>query len=150
MVVMIVMLLLTTCLIGRMFLRMLRGVVTLSELVRARPDRRLEEIMNRDLITIAVESDQEDVARAFEHYDFIAMPVVDDERRLLGIITHDDILDVVQEEGTEDAKKLLAFIKEEFGWDVRADSGLGLKPVSIGVRQLVVKIVFVVLFIALW
>ena len=86
--------------------RQLRGIVTLTELVRARPDRRLSEIMNRDVITLPVEADQEEVARTFEHYDFLAMPVVDGEGRLLGIVTHDDVLDVVEEESTEDAHRM--------------------------------------------
>jgi magnesium transporter len=86
--------------------RELHGVVTLTELVRARPDRRLLEIMKRDVITLPVGADQEEVARAFERYDFLAMPVVDAGRRLLGIVTHDDVLDVVEEESTEDAHRM--------------------------------------------
>jgi len=86
--------------------RKLEGVVTLTELVRAKPGRRLEEIMNRDVITLPVDADQEEVARVFERYDFLAMPVVDGVGHLLGIITYDDILDVVEEESTEDAHRM--------------------------------------------
>ena len=86
--------------------RQLRGVVTLTELVRARPDRKLREVMNPDVIALPVETDQEEVARTFERYDFLAMPVVDEDDRLLGIVTHDDVLDVVEEESTEDAHRM--------------------------------------------
>ncbi len=118
--------------------RKLLGVVTLSELVRAAPSKRLEEIMNRDLITIPVEEDQEEVARAFEHYDFLAMPVVDDDGRLLGIITYDDILDVVEEESTEDAHRMGAveplsdpYLKVGF-WSLARKRGLWLSVLFLG------------------
>jgi magnesium transporter len=118
--------------------RKLLGVVTLTELVRAAPGKRLEEIMNRDLITIPVATDQEEAARAFEHYDFLAMPVVDDQKRLLGIITHDDILDVVQEESTEDAHRMGAvepledpYLKVGF-WSLARKRGLWLSVLFFG------------------
>jgi magnesium transporter len=118
--------------------RKLLGVVTLVELVRAVPGRRLEQIMNRDLITIPVSADQEEVARAFEHYDFLAMPVVDSEGRLLGIVTHDDILDVVEEESTEDAHRMGAvepledpYLKVGF-WSLARKRGLWLSVLFLG------------------
>jgi magnesium transporter len=118
--------------------RKLLGVVTLTELVRAVPSRTLEEIMNRDLITIPVHADQEEAARAFEHYDFLAMPVVDEGGRLLGIITHDDILDVVQEESTEDVHRMGAvepledpYLKVGF-WSLARKRGLWLSVLFVG------------------
>jgi magnesium transporter len=118
--------------------RKLLGVVTLTELVRAAPSKRLEEIMNRDLITIPVAVDQEEAARAFEHYDFLAMPVVDDDGRLLGIITHDDILDVVEEESTEDVHRMGAvepledpYLKVGF-WSLARKRGLWLSVLFFG------------------
>jgi len=118
--------------------RKLLGVVTLTELVRAAPSKRLEEIMNRDLITIPVATDQEEAARAFEHYDFLAMPVVDDDRRLLGIITYDDILDVVEEESTEDVHRMGAveplsdpYLKVGF-WSLARKRGLWLSVLFLG------------------
>lgn len=63
----------------------------------------ISDLMQRDLVTVLATDDQEAVAEKVADYDFLAIPVVDDERRLLGIITHDDIIDVLREEATEDA-----------------------------------------------
>ena len=83
----------------------LRGVVSARQLVSAmgRPDARLLDLMESDLTVADVMDDQEEVADKVAHYDLLAIPVVDAERRMLGIITHDDIIDVVREEATEDA-----------------------------------------------
>ncbi|MGD8376586.1 MAG: magnesium transporter [Acidobacteriota bacterium] len=118
--------------------RTLRGVVTLTELVRARPGRTLAEVMNRDVIAIPVETDQEEVARMFERYDFLAMPVVDAAGKLLGIVTHDDVLDVVQEESTEDAHRMGAieplddpYLRSSF-WALAWRRGLWLSILFLG------------------
>src|SRR4029077_12145564 len=66
----------------------------------------VSEIMDQDVISVRVDEDQEIVARKIARYDFIAMPVVDAEGRLVGIVTHDDVLDVLQEEATEDAHRM--------------------------------------------
>lgn len=86
--------------------RRVRGFLSLRKLILARPDTPLEAIVERDVLSVQVDEDQEDVARKIAKYDFIAMPVVDDQGRLVGIITHDDVLDVVQEEATEDAYRM--------------------------------------------
>ncbi|MBT4866899.1 MAG: magnesium transporter [Planctomycetaceae bacterium] len=86
--------------------RHLLGFVTLRELILARPDARLGDIMTRSVISVRVDDDQEVVANELARYDFIAIPVVDNQNRLVGIITHDDVLDVVQQEATEDAHRL--------------------------------------------
>ncbi len=88
----------------------LRGVVTTRQLVSAlnKPETTLSDIMERDLITAYVLEDQEDVARKVARYDLLAIPVVDDEHRMVGIITHDDVIDVVVEEATEDAHRIAA------------------------------------------
>lgn len=83
--------------------RSLLGFVSLRQLILARPDRNVSEFMRRDVISMRVDDDQEDVALTLAKYDFIAIPVVDETQRLVGIVTHDDVLDVVQEEATEDA-----------------------------------------------
>jgi magnesium transporter len=118
--------------------RQLQGVVTLTELVRAKPGLRLEEAMHANPITVVVDADQEAVARTFEHYDFLAMPVVDGEGRLLGIITHDDVLDVVEEESTEDAHRMGAvepldvpYLRAGF-WSVAYKRGLWLSVLFLG------------------
>jgi magnesium transporter len=86
--------------------RHLRGFVSLRKLILARPDTRVAEIMDRDVISVRVDEDQEVAANLIARYDFIAMPVVDDQGRLVGIITHDDVLDVLQAEATEDVHRM--------------------------------------------
>lgn len=86
--------------------RRLDGFVSLRELILAKPNTVLSEIMQRDVISVRVDDDQEFVAQELAKYDFIAIPVVDQGHHLVGIITHDDVLDVVQEEATEDAHRL--------------------------------------------
>lgn len=86
--------------------RHLRGFVSLRELILAPPDARLRDIMTASVISVRVDDDQEAVANELARFDFIAIPVVDNQNRLVGIITHDDVLDVVQQEATEDAHRL--------------------------------------------
>lgn len=78
------------------------GVVNLRALILADPDQTIEDIMLRDVITIRVDMDQEEVAQIFSRYDLLALPVVDAENHLVGIITVDDVVDVIEEEATED------------------------------------------------
>ena len=86
----------------------LRGTVTTRQLVSAigKPDVRLRDLMETELIVANVREDQEEVARKVARYDLLAIPVVDDELRMLGIITHDDIIDVVREEAVEDVQRM--------------------------------------------
>jgi magnesium transporter len=86
--------------------RHLHGFITLRKLFLARPDALVSELMDKDVISVRVDEDQEVVANKIARYDFIAMPVVDDQGRLVGIVTHDDVLDVVQQEATEDVHRL--------------------------------------------
>src|SRR5262249_54542454 len=86
--------------------RHLHGFVSLRKLILARPETPVSELMDKDVISVSVTDDQEEVAKKMARYDFIAMPVVDDQRRLVGIVTHDDVLDVVQQEATEDVHRL--------------------------------------------
>jgi len=83
----------------------LRGLVSARQLVSAmgKPDTCIGQLMERDLVTVHVQDDQEVVADRVARYDLLAIPVVDTEHRLLGIITHDDVIDVVREEAAEDA-----------------------------------------------
>ena len=82
--------------------RHLLGVVSLRQVITAPPDRLLRDIMNPDVVTVAPTTDQEEVARLVSRYDLLALPVVAAEGRMLGIITVDDVIDVLVEEGTED------------------------------------------------
>jgi magnesium transporter len=86
--------------------RKLQGFVSLRRLILARPETPVSELMDEDVISVRVDEDQEVVANKIARYDFIAMPVVDDQDRLVGIVTHDDVLDVLQEEATEDVHRL--------------------------------------------
>ena len=82
------------------------GVLSLRELVLNRAERKASEVMNAEVVTVPALSDQEEVAKLIAKYDFTAVPVVDEQGRLLGIITVDDLVDVVVQEGTEDIHKL--------------------------------------------
>ncbi len=83
--------------------RHLIGFLTLRQLIQAKPSARISDIMQRDVISVKVDDDQEFVANEIARYSFIAIPVVDDQNRLVGIVTHDDAAEVLQEEATEDA-----------------------------------------------
>lgn len=93
--------------------RKLLGYVSLKRLLLAESQKQLDEIMNGDVISVSVREDQEEAARLFKHYDLLAMPVVDSENRLVGIATFDDLVDVLEEEATEDIQKMAAILPEE-------------------------------------
>jgi magnesium transporter len=82
--------------------RKLTGILSLRDLVVAEPEARIGEVMTREVISVSTDTDQEEVARAIQRYDFLAMPVVDREQRLVGIVTVDDVIDVIQQEATRD------------------------------------------------
>ena len=86
--------------------RKLVGVVSLRSLVLADENTKVSDIMKEDIIFAHVDDDQEEVSELFKKYGFIAIPVVDNEDRLVGIITFDDILDVIEEENTEDMERM--------------------------------------------
>ena len=86
--------------------RRLDGLISLRELILAKPDALLADMMQREVISVRVEEDQEFVAQELARYDFIAIPVVDRQNHLVGIVTHDDVLDIVQEEANEDVYRL--------------------------------------------
>ena len=82
--------------------RRLTGIVSLRELVTSQPEQIIGEIMTRDVVFVHTDTDQEEVARLIQRYDFLAVPVVDREQLLVGIITVDDVIDILQQETTED------------------------------------------------
>lgn len=90
--------------------RVLEGVVTLRELLGAEDDRRVEELMSTDIITALTTEDQEEAVQRIMKYDFISLPVVDQEGRLVGVVTVDDVMDVMEEEATEDIEKMAAIV----------------------------------------
>lgn len=86
--------------------RKLIGTITIRTLLLSEDDDVLEEIMEPNVISVSTLEDQEEVAEMFAKYDFVALPVVDQENRLVGIVTVDDAIDVMREEATEDFEKL--------------------------------------------
>ena len=93
--------------------RKLLGTVALRYLLISPSDAIIGEIMHENVIYVNTMMDQEEVARQFQKYDFIAMPVVDNEERLVGIITVDDIVDILQEEATEDIEMMAAVMPSD-------------------------------------
>ncbi|UCF36590.1 MAG: magnesium transporter [Acidobacteriota bacterium] len=81
------------------------GVVSLRELITASPKSKVGEIMNPDALSVSLETHQEEVARLLAHYDFLALPVVNSEGVLVGVVTVDDVIDVLEEESTEDIQR---------------------------------------------
>lgn len=109
----------------------LLGVVSLRQLFQASPGKRVDEVMRRDVVTVSEETDQEHVSHLFAEQGLMAIPVVDGEKRMKGIVTVDDIVQVVQEEATEDIQKVggmealdapylevgfLSMLKKRAGW----------------------------------
>jgi magnesium transporter len=86
--------------------RHLTGFIALRDLILARPSAMVSDLMERDVISARVDEDQEEVAKRMARYDFLAIPVVDNTGKLVGIVTHDDVIDVVVEEATEDVHRL--------------------------------------------
>lgn len=90
----------------------LKGVISLRELIIESPDTVISDMMHKHVISVKAEDDQEDVARAVSRYDLLAVPVVDDNGVLLGIITVDDVIDVINEEATEDMYRMAGTYSE--------------------------------------
>ncbi|MDO5517582.1 MAG: magnesium transporter [Clostridium sp.] len=91
----------------------LKGVVSLRDIVCTDFETKISEITNTNVISISYDIDQEEAANTFEKYGFLSMPVVDEDDKLLGIITADDIMEVLKEESTEDIHRLGGVDKEE-------------------------------------
>ena len=89
------------------------GVVSLRALVMAPPQQLLGDIMDSHVLTAHVDTDQEECARLLARYDLLALPIIDDQRRIVGIITADDIIDVIEEEATEDMYRLANLPQDE-------------------------------------
>jgi magnesium transporter len=96
--------------------RHLLGFVSLRDLILAKPQLLVGDLMERDIISAQVDEDQEEVARKMARYDFLAMPVTDSQHHLVGIVTHDDVMDVMVEEATEDVHRMGAVDPIEEGY----------------------------------
>ncbi|MCL1867164.1 MAG: magnesium transporter [Oscillospiraceae bacterium] len=93
--------------------RRMEGVVSAKTLMLSDPEQVLSEVMDTNLIFVHTDDDREKVAALFDKYDFLSIPVVDSESRIVGIITIDDIIDVVREEATEDIHKMAAMLPSD-------------------------------------
>lgn len=93
--------------------RKLTGVLALRKLILADDDTLVKDIMNDDVISVGTLDDQEYISHLFKKYNLIAMPVVDGEDRLVGIITVDDIVDVIEQENTEDIEKMSGLLPSD-------------------------------------
>ena len=93
--------------------RKLEGVVSLRKLILSEEYELVKDIMKSDVIYVNTHDDQEKIAALFKKYDLISMPVVDNERRLVGIVTIDDIIDIIDQENTEDFEKMAAMQPSE-------------------------------------
>ena len=94
--------------------RTLQGIVTVKDLLLAESDdTEIQEIMTENVISVTTQDDQEEVAKMFSKYNFLALPVVDTEKRMVGIVTFDDAMDVMEEEATEDMEIMAATPSEK-------------------------------------
>ena len=93
--------------------RTLVGTVALRYLLLMDEDEIIGDIMHENVVSIHTLTDQEEVAHTFQKYDFTAMPVVDNENRMVGIITVDDVVDIIEEEATEDMEKMAAIVPSD-------------------------------------
>ncbi|NRS84334.1 magnesium transporter [Clostridium tetanomorphum] len=93
--------------------RKLEGIISLRHLILSDYEAKIEDIMKSDVVYVNTHKDQEEVAKVFKKYDLIAVPVVDMEDRLTGIITIDDIVDVIEQENTEGFQKMAAMAPSE-------------------------------------
>ena len=89
------------------------GVLSMRDLILAKPETTLDKIMRGNVRSVPATMDQEEVARIFRKYNYLAMPVVDERNRLSGLITIDDVVDVIQDEATEDVQKMFGAGAEE-------------------------------------
>ncbi len=89
------------------------GVLSMRDLIFAHPDKRIGQIMRSNVTSVPATMDQEEVARKMRKYGYLAMPVVDERNRLVGLITVDDVVDVISEEATEDVQKMFGAGAEE-------------------------------------
>ena len=91
----------------------LEGVVSLRQLVVSEPEERIGELMVPEVVSVHTTEDQEETARRIERYDLVALPVVDDERRLVGVVSVDDLIDVIEAEATEDMYRMAGLAESE-------------------------------------
>lgn len=96
--------------------RILQGLINIKDIVLADKNKKIKDLMETSIISVTTTEDQEEVAKKFDKYDFYALPVVDNENRLVGIVTVDDAINVLQDEVAEDFEKMAAMQPNEDGY----------------------------------
>jgi len=123
----------------------IEGVVDLRALILAEPEQRVADIMDRDIIALRPDTDREEVADAFRRYHYLVLPVIDEDRRILGIVTVDDVLDIIHEEHTEDALKQVGAGRAEAVYNTLGSKLKARMPwlvVNLGTASLAAAVVF--------
>ena len=95
----------------------LKGIISIRDLISSNPNALVSDVMEKDIVSVNASTPQEEVAALISKYDYIAMPVVNDKQQILGVITIDDIMDVMQEEANEDIMKMAGTSDEELETD---------------------------------
>lgn len=124
--------------------KILKGFVSIKDLVKARANAKVSEIINDDFVYVKADLDQEEVAKLISQYNLTTIPVVDDHMKLLGRITVDDIIDVLQEESTEDILKISGVSEDEElsgGWIDAVKSRLPWLVINLGTAYLAASII---------
>ena len=96
--------------------RILQGIINIKDILLSKKQTIIKDLMETNIISVSTEEDKEEVAKKFDKYDFYALPVVDTENRLVGIITIDDAINVMQDEVAEDFEKMAAIQPNEDGY----------------------------------
>ena len=123
------------------------GVVSLRQLVVAEPSAQLKTLMDPDVISVKTDTDQEEVARIIAKYDLLGVPVVDEENHLVGLVTVDDVIDVIHEEQVEDFSEIAGASVEEFEEEEHFSLKAAMSRVSwLGVNVLAGFILALVLY----
>jgi len=122
----------------------LKGIVSLKSIIKARPEIKIADILNSNYVYVKADLDQEDVAKLISQYNLASIPVVDDDMRLLGRITVDDIIDVMEEENTEDILKIAGVSEDEElsgNWQDAVKSRLPWLIINLGTAYLAASII---------
>jgi magnesium transporter len=124
--------------------KVLKGILSIKDLVKARANAKVSELVNDDFVFVKADLDQEEVAKLISQYNLTSIPVVDDEMHLLGRVMVDDIIDVLQEESTEDILKISGVSEDEElsgGWKAAIKSRLPWLVINLGTAYLAASII---------
>src|SRR6202012_812902 len=122
----------------------LQGILSIKSIIKARADARVRDLVNTDFVFVKADLDQEDVADLISQYNLTSIPVVDDNMKLLGRVTVDDIIDVMQEESTEDILKISGVSEDEElsgGWIAAVKSRLPWLVINLGTAYLAASVI---------